>query len=280
MKIFILGASGFLGTKLRSMLSKENEIIGIDRNPNYEGGLKLDALDFEPLRKKIIEEKAEVIISTIALTSSLECERNPELAKKLNYETASNMIKIAKELDIPAVFMSSTYIFDGKGGNYSEKDTPNPLNEYGKTKVMAEKEILSYKKGIVLRIDLMYGYNKREKGNGVFDRILSGKDIEIGDPNQMRQPIFVEDVVNFINFLLKKKEYGLFNIAGPDKLKMIDVLKNLESVVRKESKIKIVDKKSEVFHPKNATFNIEKMKSLGFKTKNMKSALKILKSQL
>ena len=193
MKIAIIGASGFLGTKLMNFLSKENEVIG-----TYSGNKKnrlsyLDALNKKDLKNFITENKPDFVVDTIALTSSLVCENNPQLAEQLNYETAKNISEVCIEKNIPMIFISSSYLFDGEKGNYSETGETVPQNQYARTKIMAEKELSKNPKAIIIRVDIMYGYNGKNEKNGVFDMILSEKPIQLREPNQLRQPLFVDD---------------------------------------------------------------------------------------
>jgi len=65
--------------------------------------------------------------------------------------------------------MSSNAVFDGNNAPYSEKDKPNPINYYGKTKVISEFDIK--KSGIshaIVRLTQMYGWNHpKERKNPV-----------------------------------------------------------------------------------------------------------------
>jgi len=279
MKIVIFGVSGFLGTKLRTLfLEKGHKVLGA--NLSGDSGFKIDATKLEEVSSFLEKEKPDLIIDTIALTSSLGCERNPEKALSLNYQTAKNIVEVSKKINVSLIFISSSYIFDGLKGNYSEEDKPNPLNEYGKTKVMAEKEVLKLEKGIVLRVDILYGYNQREKRNGIFSQILSGNKIQLREGEQLRQPLFVDDLSEIIIKLIQRNQNGIFHIAGPDRITILDFLKNLEEIVRSESKITLGGSKLPIKIPKNATLNISKIEDLGIKTTPLKEGLAILKSQL
>lgn len=281
MKIAIIGASGFLGSKLMKILSKDQEIIGadIDEDKNIS---RLDAIDKVKVREFVLTHKPNVIIDTVALTSSLACEKNHELAYKLNYLTAKNIVEVCKEIDAKMVFLSSTYLFDGIKGNYNEEDKLKPLNEYAKTKVLAEEEILKLNWPIILRVDIMYGYNGKDKPNGVFNQILSEKIIELRDPSQIRQPLFVDDVAYVISELINKNQKGIFHVAGSTRIEMFDFLRGLEKLVRDNTKIKIFDKEPEfkIKIPKNATLDISKIQNLGIKTHSFEEGLDILKKQL
>ncbi|MEK6945638.1 MAG: sugar nucleotide-binding protein [Nanoarchaeota archaeon] len=278
MKIAIIGADGFLGTKTAEVLSKNNEVIKAGKNSQEN---KLDALNISEVRKFLLKHKPEVILDTVALTSSTKCENDPQLAENLNYKTAKNISEVANEIEAWMVFMSSSYLFDGKTGNYKENDKTTSINEYARTKIMAEKEILKNPKGIILRVDIMYGYNRKDKKNGVFDTVLSGKPIELREPHQVRQPIFVDDVPRIMIELIKKNQKGIFHLAGPDKMEIIELLKRLESIVRDSSLIKINQtSKITIKIPKNATLNTAKISRFEIKFTPFEKGLNAIKKRL
>lgn len=280
MKIAIIGASGFLGTKLMNSLSKKEEVIGAAIDAS-NGLVKLDATNKNQVFDFLKKENPDAVIDLVSLTSSFDCEQNPELCKTLNFETAKNVAEVCKEIGAKMIFISSSYVFDGKKGNYSETDAPNPINQYGKYKLLAEKEVLKLKNSIVLRTTIMYGYNGKNKPNGVFDKILSGEKIILGDPFQLRNPLFVDEVPAIIFSLLEKNQSGIFHMAGKDTMTMLDFLKGLESVVRKDSKIQINDSNTLlVVHPKKDTLNISKLDSLGIKTGSFKKGIEMLRKQV
>lgn len=277
MKIIIFGVAGFLGTKLMNYLSKDNEIIGADinREENIE---KIDATDKKEVRVFLLNHKPDIVVDTVALASSVACEKNPELAKKLNYQTAKNIAEACKEIGAKMIFISSSYVFDGIRGEYREEDVPSPTNEYARTKVMAEEEVLKLKNSLVLRIDIIYGIYKGKVryGTGFIE-----EGVEVGYPDQIKKPLFVEDVLRIILELIQKDERGIFHLGGPETMKMIDFLKNLASLIGQENKIKIVDSSGWIVKsPKNSTLDISKINSLGIKTTPFKQALEIIKNQL
>ena len=281
MKFLVIGASGFLGRKIITLLSKKHEII----KAGIRGGedtRRVDATNKEEVRKLILETRPDVVIDTVALTSSLSCEMNPYLAKKLNYLSAKNILECCEEVGSKMVFISSNYIFNGEKGNYSEEDVPDPLNEYGKTKVMAEEVIMKNKNHIIIRADLMYGFNGKGLPNGIVDKVLSGEEIEIRDLKQKRTPIFVDDVVMAIEKLVEMEQEGIFNLSGEEEITYFDFLKKLEKVVRKDSKIVagFPEKEKKIRVPELSTLNNSKIKSLGIKITPINEAIDILKTKI
>jgi dTDP-4-dehydrorhamnose reductase len=278
MKIIIFGV-GFLGTKLMNLLSKKNEVIGTNINPKSDLIKNLDATDKETVKEFLLKEKPQIVIDTIALTSSVACEKNPELCKELNYQTAKNIADVCKEIGAKMIFISSSYVFEGKNGNYSEKDEPFATNEYAKTKILAEQEISKLNDFLILRVDLMYGVenNKIKFGAGTFDREI----IEVGFPNQLRSPLFIDDVPKVLDSLIEKDQKGFFHIAGPDRILMIDFLKKLAELENARDKIKIVDSSNWlVKSPHDSSLDISKINSLGIQTTSFKDAFEILKESI
>ncbi|MBI3623781.1 SDR family oxidoreductase [Candidatus Pacearchaeota archaeon] len=282
MKIAVIGASGFLGQNLYSNLSKDYEVVGTYFGRKRNNLFELDATKKEKVEKFLSQHNPDVVIDTIALTSSTKCQQNPSLAEQLNYQTAKNIAEACLKINSKLFFISSSYVFDGKKGNYNEEDLPNPLNVYGKTKLMAEKEVLKNSKNVVLRVEIMYGYHGGLNGNGVFDMVLSGNPIKLREPYQIRQPLFVEDVSKIIKHMIKKDLSGIFHLAGSDRLMIIDFLKELERLVRKDSIIEGigVSEGYEIKIPHNSTFDTSKLESLGFELTQLKQGLIKLKEKL
>jgi len=280
MKILIFGALGFLGTKLRDMLLEDHEVIGLDTRRG-ENTHELDATNKLNVENFIMAHKPDIVINTIALTSSLDCERDPLKAYKLNYLITKNIVEACKLVNTKLIFFSSSYIFDGKKGDYNEESLPNPLNEYGKTKIMAEKEVLQFSNSLILRIDAMYGYNGKNKPNGLFNQILSGENIKLRNPSQIRQPVLIEDVVKTLFELVDKNQTGIFHVAGTNHKTIYQLFRGLESIMRKESKIIFSTKREiSIKTPQNSTLNISKIQNLEIKTHSFEEGLEIIRKQI
>lgn len=279
MKIVVIGSNGFLGNAASEILSQNNEVI--------EAGItsenKLDATKINEVRNFLLKHKPDVVLDAVALTSSTKCEDDPELAERLNYLTAKNISEVCREIGSWMIFISSSYLFDGKKGNYNENDKTSEINQYARTKIMAEREVLKNPKSIILRVDVMYGYNGKNKKNGVFDNILSGKEISVRDPHQLRQPIFVDDVPRIMVELMSKKQKGIFHLAGPERMEMLFFLKNLESIFRKDSFIRVIkddSQKNKIKIPSNATFDTSKIRGLGINFTSFEDGLNIIGRRL
>jgi dTDP-4-dehydrorhamnose reductase len=276
MKFAVIGV-GFLGRKFLEYFGRENEVVGASEIPS-ENVQKLDATNREEVETFLEKEMPDVVIDTVGLTSSVACERDPELAERLNYSTAKIIADSCKKIGAKMVFISSSYLFDGEKGNYTEEDIPNSEMQYSKTKILAEKEVLSVPGSIVIRTEIMYGTeNKKIKfGSATFEG-----EVSLAFTDQIRQPIFVDDVPKIVNELLKNKHSGIFNTAGPEKMTMLTLLQRLENLFRDKSEIIIKDKSVlPMKFPDDSSLDISKIVSLGINPTPIEDALEIIKVQI
>lgn len=152
-KILILGAKGNLGGQLIKVFSKKNEVIAWDRE-------EIDITDKELIYKKVSDIKPDIIINAAAYNAVDKCEEDEnefELAKKLNCQAVGYLAEAAISVNSILVHYSSDYVFGGhanktnseqikrikKQGGFKEDDNPDPVNKYGESKFMGERELIS-----------------------------------------------------------------------------------------------------------------------------------------
>ena len=139
MKILILGGRGNLGTQLTRVFSTDFETISWDRHD-------LDVLDFPLLISKISELGPELIINAVAYNAVDKCEdkKEYELAYKLNADLPGVLADLARRLGAVLIHYSTDYVFNGTEDKkeFSEEETPNPINKYGESKFAGEREII------------------------------------------------------------------------------------------------------------------------------------------
>jgi dTDP-4-dehydrorhamnose reductase len=138
MSILILGGRGNLGSQLTKIFKADYETISLDRED-------LDVLDFPLLISTIREIRPNLIINTVAYNAVDKCEDVAEykLALKLNQELPSVLVELALESGATLIHYSSDYVFNGvpEKIEFSETDTPNPINKYGQSKFFGETEL-------------------------------------------------------------------------------------------------------------------------------------------
>ena len=275
MKIAIFGI-GFLGSKLMEFFSKKFEVVGVDINPKNNLIRELDATNEKEIEDFLFKEKPDIVVDTIAIASYFVCENNHELCERINYDTAINIVKLCEKINAQMIFISSSYVFDGQKGNYSETDLTNATNEYARLKILGEKMVLKLKKSIVIRAEPMYGFDKQENqlkaGTNTFEN-----DVKTGYSDIIRNPVFINDIPKIILNLIQNNQKGIFHIAGPNKMKWSEFLIKLASLINAEDKIISIDISNWVLKPPHdSSLNTLKIASLGIKTTPFEIALKEL----
>lgn len=236
MKIFITGGSGLLGCALAFELVKEHEVISgyhhnfIGIRDNNFSSVIIDICDISSL--KIIENTSpDVIIHAAALTDLEFCEKNPEIAYKINVIGTKNILKVAEKCNAKIVYICTDYIFDGKTGNYLESDNPNPLSIYAKTKLRGEELIRkNYDDFISIRTSL-YGWspNKMSFAVWVISSLRENKGISVLN-DQISSMLFTNDLANVFNETLGYNLNGIYNIASTDAMSKYNFALNIAEI--------------------------------------------------
>jgi dTDP-4-dehydrorhamnose reductase len=279
MKIVILG-TGFLGITLYESLKNIYEIITVDKNPRFHYIYKLDALDKVKLKDFLYYHQPDVIINTIALSSYYLCELHKDLCMKINYQLANEISELSNDINAKLIFISSSYVFNGSKGYYSETDTPDSQTAYAKAKILAEQSALKYPNTIVLRIEPMFGYdtscNRIRIGTNTFEN-----NMKIAFTDLIRSPVLINDIPVVLNNLINNNHSGIFNIASNLQLNWYQCIQSLASLENANDKLEIVTKEQWILEPpQNTSLNIDKLLRINSVVTSFSDSLKILKSSL
>ncbi len=212
-KILVTGAKGMLGQDLCPTL----EDAGFDTIETDVDNL--DITNFDLVQKVLKETKPDAVVHCAAYTNVDKAETDgKELANKINVIGTENLAKTCAELDIPIVYISTDYVFDGtKKAPYLPYDERNPINEYGKTKYLGEKSIEKYcSKYYITRTSWLYGLH----GKNFVETMLSLADkpeIKVVD-DQVGCPTWTQELSDGIVTLLSEEApYGIYQICGTGK---------------------------------------------------------------
>lgn len=156
-KILIIGAKGNLGIQLQKVF-QDSEVVAWDREA-------VDITDRNNVFEKIESLNPDIIINSAAYNAVDRCEESEaevKIAKRINGEALGYLAEIALQIDALLVHYSSDYIFNGANKDgYKEVDEPNPINNYGKSKLLGEKRILDFAaqglKFYIIRTSKLFG---------------------------------------------------------------------------------------------------------------------------
>jgi dTDP-4-dehydrorhamnose reductase len=137
MKILITGKSGQVGHELDTHFHGLGQVISLDRSG-------MDLSNLKQVRDVIQTIKPHLIINPAAYTAVDKAEQEAELAMRVNGEAPAVMAEEARKIGAAVIHYSTDYVFDGsKADAYTEDDSTNPLNIYGKSKLAGELAIRS-----------------------------------------------------------------------------------------------------------------------------------------
>ena len=161
-KILVTGCNGQLGRAIR--MEYENEQIAFINTDviEAEGIIALDITDIDQVMRLIKSEKPDVIINCAAHTNVDACEKQWDLAYKINAIGPRNLSIAASEVNAKIIHVSTDYVFEGNGKKpYTEFDMPNPVSAYGKTKLEGERFVQQFAdRYFILRTAWLYGDGK------------------------------------------------------------------------------------------------------------------------
>lgn len=235
-KILVTGCGGMLGSSIYPYLaSKGYDLLATDIDLNDNWLKHLDVRDLKEAREVATKFKPDIILHLAALTSLEYCESNLKEAYETNFLGTKNMAIIAKELDIPLVYISTAGVFDGKKERYYETDYPNPINVYGRTKFYGEIAVENYlTKYFIVRAGWMVGGGKKDKKfvSYILSQIKEGKkNFDIVN-DTFGTLTYTKDFARNLEVLFNSDFYGRYHMAckgDTDRVKVakfiIDTLK-------------------------------------------------------
>lgn len=222
-RILITGAFGQLGMEMIPVLGKQYDILATGRTvPGEMRSIPFTApLDITQARdvKAVINSyRPEVILNLAAMTDVDACELHPGQAQQVNRDGVQSLLE---NFSGYVVQISTDYIFDGTAGPYRETDTPHPINQYGRTKLAAEKLLLnSPNQVLIVRTNVLYGYTKRTRASfvkWVVDSLKQGQTIPVVE-DQWNNPTWTRALAETVHFLVANEVEGVYHCGGADLL--------------------------------------------------------------
>lgn len=207
--ILITGANGQLGTDIIKECQKRNlAYLATDVQD-------MDITSLESVKTVFSQNKISAVLHLAAYTAVDLAEDNPDLVYKINTTGTQNLVTVAKEYDVPFMYISTDYTFDGtKVGFYEVDDTPNPISVYGKSKYLGEvavKENLS--KYFIVRISWVFSPQAK---NFVKTMLKLGQErTEINVvADQFGSPTYTPDAAIVMLDMITSDKYGTYHLTN------------------------------------------------------------------
>ena len=206
-KTLIFGANGQTGRELLKIIPNS---VGVFHGDNSRADeIKIESAD--EIKKIIEKHNPSIIINTVALTNVDRCEKEKELAYKINTEPVKTMARISSAKKIKLVHISTDYVFDGEKGDYKESDVPNPVNYYGISKLMGDNFAQFLESSIVVRTSGVYGYS-RNFPKFAYETLKKGDRLQT--ISGYYSPIHSSNLAKAIVELIRLDYSGIINVSG------------------------------------------------------------------
>lgn len=210
--ILVTGAKGQLGRSLYELSKKDtlNQWIFCSRE-------ELEITQKESIEKAFIKHLPSHCINCAAFTDVRLAEKEPEKARAINEYGVAKLMDACNRHNTTLIHLSTDYVFDGKKESpYTEEDTINPLNVYGKTKAAGEKVVLEEGiKSYVVRTAWLYA---EKHGHNFYRSILAkaraGEKLEVVN-DQTGTPTSTTELAHYLKRLIHQEPpFGVYHFAG------------------------------------------------------------------
>ena len=228
MRILITGASGLLGLNLALEAVPDHQVFGVTHSTPLKTNAftVLSANLLEPGALEYILEQAQPdwVIHCAALADLDTCEKNPELAQRINIKIPEKLAALVGRGGARLLHVSTDAVFDGKKGNYAEEDTPNPLSVYARSKLDAEFVVTNVNpEAIITRVNF-FGFSpsgQRSLAEFFLINLQAGNPVN-GFTDVFFCPLLVNDIAHIFFKLLDKELSGLYHVFSSECLSKHD----------------------------------------------------------
>ena len=236
-KIWITGANGQIGTAINEVLDPlEAEVFNTDKE-------ELDITDTEEVLNFGEMNRPDVIINCAGIVDLNLCEKEPELAYRVNALGARNLSLVARKVGSKMVQLSTDDVFDGLSKTpYSEFDDTNPKTVYGRSKRAGENYVKEFThKHFVVRSNWVYG-----RGNNFVNKVLEAAKNQTPlafASDQFGSPTSAKDLARLILHLIKTNEYGTYHATCQGMCSRYEFAQEILKAAGKEVEMKAVPTK-------------------------------------
>jgi dTDP-4-dehydrorhamnose reductase len=209
MKIVVTGANGMVArATIAHCRSVGDEVFAFTRQD-------LDIGERSNVVTQIRNILPDALINCAAYTNVDGAESEPAASERANSVGVENLAAACKQFDARFLTISTDYVFDGKNaGFYTQRDTPNPLGVYGRTKLEGEIRARdTYARSIIVRSGWIYGRGGTNFLSVVYKLLGEGKQISaISD--SYGTPTFADDLAARMRELIELDLPGIYHVTN------------------------------------------------------------------
>ena len=290
MRVFVTGVAGQLGHDVVHELEKRrHRVIGSDITIAHDLPVRTEPLEMEtpdPLfvqlditneaavRDIIAYHKPDAIIHCAAWTAvdAAEDEENQAKVHAINVEGTRYLAEAAKSINAKMLYLSTDYVFDGKGERPWQPDDQNfaPLNYYGETKLEGEKAVAeNLEKFFIVRIAWVFGLNGKNFIKTMINVGRTHDAVRVVD-DQIGTPTYTHDLARLLVDMIETEKYGYYHATNEGGyISWADLAEEAYRCTGMNTKVIRVSTKeyglSKAARPENSRLDKSKLTEAGFK---------------
>jgi dTDP-4-dehydrorhamnose reductase len=244
-KALVFGAAGMLGTTLKDLVDS-TEFILTDKDTST--GLEFcDIRDLSATAEIVEKYNPDVILNFAAVVDLEYSELEKDDCYLTNTVAAIHLFNLAKDRNIPYVFISTAGIFGNDKEFYTEEDTPTPLSVYGKSKYYTEQLLQNqdYKKYWIFRAGWMMGGGPdidKKFVNKIMKQVRAGSvELNVVD-DKLGVPTYTKDFAESILRHIKEDlPFGLYNMVSQGEASRYDTAVEINNYLELGLKVNKVE---------------------------------------
>ena len=261
--ILVTGSTGQLGSDVvKELLKRGYSTLSPNRS-------ELNLCSEDNIRNYILNSNCEAIVHCAAYTQVDKAEDEKDLCIKINATATKHIVKCAKILDIPMIYISTDFVFDGtKDGEYTENDETNPINIYGESKLAGEKyvqEILD--KYYIVRTSWVFNINGKNFIETMLRLSKANNQLSIVN-DQIGSPTYTKDLSRLLVDMLETSKYGLYHATNEGYCSWYEFADTIFKLANINIDIKAINSNeyaSRAKRPLNSKLSKDKLIEYGFK---------------
>ena len=209
MKVLVTGVGGQLGHDVvRELEARGHMAIGVNHQT-------MDITDAAVVDRVIRKNTPDAVIHCAAYTAVDAAEDDEEQCRRVNVDGTRNIAEVCKSLDIKMIYISTDYVFDGRGERpWEPGDEREPLNVYGRTKCEGEivvQDILD--KYFIVRVTWIYGVNGKNFVKTMLKLSESHDTLRVVD-DQIGSPTYTLDLAGLLADMVETAKYGIYHATN------------------------------------------------------------------
>ena len=261
--ILVTGSTGQLGSDVvKELLKRGYSTLSPNRS-------EFNLCSEDSIRNYILNSNCEAIVHCAAYTQVDKAEDEKDLCIKINATATKHIVKCAKILDIPMIYISTDYVFDGtKDGEYTENDETNPINIYGESKLAGEKyvqEILD--KYYIVRTSWVFNINGKNFIETMLRLSKANNQLSIVN-DQIGSPTYTKDLSRLLVDMIETSKYGLYHATNEGYCSWYEFADTIFKLANINIDIKAINSNeyaSRAKRPLNSKLSKDKLIEYGFK---------------